>query len=242
MKISIVIPTYNCGQYLEKAILSVLNQSYKNKELIVIDGRSTDNTKEILKKYGDRLKWISEKDKGQADAINKGFKMATGDIVAWLNADDYYEPNIFDDVVEEFKKDNDTVLVYGKCKSIDENGEFIKINTPPRKITRKKLINNGNYIYQPSSFYKKKTVEQIGFLDDNLNYWMEYDLYIKLLDNGKSKYIDKKLSNFMIREGQKSDKKNKKEMNKELIEISRKHGGSKLSKIFIYNLISKIIK
>jgi glycosyltransferase involved in cell wall biosynthesis len=242
MKISITIPTYNCGQYLEKAILSVLNQPYRNKELIVIDGGSTDNTMEIIRKYEDQIKWISEKDSGQADAINKGFKRATGEIIAWLNADDYYEENIFDIVIAEFKENEDINLVYGNCRSVDENNYIVKINKPPAKITTKKLISNGNYIYQPSSFYRKQVVSEVGFLDDKLTYWMEYDLYIKLLKKGYGKYLNKILSNFTIRDDQKSNKKNSSEMNKELIRISQKHGGSRFSKIFLSNIISKIIK
>jgi glycosyltransferase involved in cell wall biosynthesis len=239
MKISIIIPTYNCGQYIEKAILSVLNQSYTNKELIVIDGVSTDNTIEILKKYDNQITWVSEKDSGQAEAINKGFKMSTGEIVSWLNADDYYEPNIFEDIVSEFKKNNDIVLVYGKCKSINENNNETNINIPPKKITPKKLIKNGNYIYQPSSFYKSEIVKKNNYVDEVLNYWMEYDLYIKLLRNGKAQYLDKILSNFIIRDSQKSNERNREVMDQELIDISMKHGGGKFSKIFLSNIIKK---
>jgi|AntRauTorckE6833_2_1112554.scaffolds.fasta_scaffold04717_7 glycosyltransferase involved in cell wall biosynthesis len=241
MKISIVIPTYNCGQYLEKAILSVLNQPYENKELIVIDGNSTDNTLEILEKYKDRLKWVLEKDSGQAEAINKGFKMSSGEIVTWLNADDYYEPVIFNYIAKEFNEDKNIVLVYGNCRNVDKKRKEIKINFPPEEVSVKKLISNGNYIYQPSSFYLKKTLREIGFINENLNYWMEYDLYIKLLKKGSGKYIDRILSNFMIREDQKSNKKNREKMNKELITISRKHGGTRLSKIYFSTIIHKII-
>jgi len=242
MKISIIIPTYNCGEYLEKAILSVLNQSYENKELIVIDAESIDNTKEILEKYSNQLRWISEKDSGQADAINKGFKMASGEIVAWLNADDYYETDIFDDVVGEFKKDKEIVVVYGKCNTVDLDGNLIVKNTPPREITTKKMINKGNFIYQPASFLKKEAVEKVGYLDERLNYWMEYDLFIKLSKIGKLSFIDETLSNFTKREDQKSDRKNKKEMNKELYIISKRYNNKIISKINIKFLINKILE
>lgn len=241
MKISIIIPTYNCGQYLEKAILSVLNQPYQDKELIVIDGNSNDNTIEIIKKYSEQIKWISEKDSGQAEAANKGFKMATGEIVTWLNADDYYELDIFNDVVGEFKKDETVVVVYGKCNTVDLGGKTIIKNTPPEEITTKKMITGGNFINQPASFLKKDAVEKVGYLDEKLNYWMEYDLFIKLSKIGKLSFINKTLSSFTKREDQKSDRKNKKEMNKKIININLKHGGSKLSKFFFLNIIKNII-
>lgn len=239
MKISIIIPTYNCGKYIKKAIDSVLNQSYQNKELIVVDGKSDDGTLKILESYGDRIKWISEKDYGQGDAINKGFKIATGEIVTWLNADDYYESNIFENIVEEFKKDKNIVLVYGKQRSISK--DLIIINTPPSYISLRKMLNEGNFIHQPSSFYKLETIKKINYVDASLYYWMEYDLFIKLLNNGKSLYIDKVLSNFMIREDQKSNPKNYKKMDKELYSISRRHGGNYFSKIFFVNIYHKLL-
>lgn len=235
MKISIIIPTYNCGKYIQRAIESVLNQPYSDKELIVVDGGSNDNTIEILKSYGDKINWVSERDSGQADAINKGFKIADGEISTWLNADDYYEPNIFNDIVESFKKDKNIVLVYGKQKSIKMNSPMV-INIPPKNISVREMIQMGNFIHQPSSFYLLDIVRKVGYLDSNLNYWMEYDLFIKLLKNGESLYLDKILSNFTIREDQKSNLKNIIEMDKELLKISRKHGGSFFSKIFFVNI------
>jgi glycosyltransferase involved in cell wall biosynthesis len=227
-KFSIIIPTYNCGQYLQKAIDSALNQEYPYKEIIVIDGNSTDTTVALLKSYGDKISWISEPDKGQADAINKGFSMAKGHIVSWLNADDYYEPNILREIADVFSMNNDAVLVYGNCKTVSK--DKFEINIPPKHITAQELIDKGNLLYQPSSFYLLETVRNNSYLDDSLTYWMEYDLYIKLLQNGKGYYIDKILSNFTKREDQKSNPHNFPHMDKELLKISRKYGLSYFSK------------
>lgn len=236
-KISIVIPTYNCGQYIKKAIDSVLQQPYPNKELIVIDGDSKDNTTEILKSYGDKIVWVSEKDNGQADAINKGFKMSSGEIVAWLNADDFYEPNIFDTVVKQFEEKG-VALVYGKCRSFGDN---ISIeNLPPKSLNSKLLINRGNFTYQPATFFKKKYIESVGWLDDTLNYWMEYDLSIKLLLEGEARYVDLILANFLIRKDQKSNLQNSKEMDQELLKISQRYGGGKISKIYLSYVYRKL--
>ncbi|MFA7193544.1 MAG: glycosyltransferase family 2 protein [Candidatus Paceibacterota bacterium] len=239
MKISIIIPSYNLGRYIKRTIDSVIDQDYENKELIVIDGGSRDETVDILKSYGDKIFWISEKDKGQSDAINKGFKIATGDVVAWINADDYYEPNILSKVAEEFSKNKGEIsILYGKCNSVSDTSTLV--NTPPENISSHKLINSGNLIYQPSSFYDLDLVRKVGYLDDSLEYWMEYDLYIKLIKEKPSKYIDLVLSNFMVREDQKSNSKNKSDMDKELILISKRHGGGKIfSKIYIKNLLNK---
>jgi len=237
MKISIIIPSYNCGQYIKRAIDSVLNQPYTDKELIVIDGGSKDDTIEILKSYGEKIKWISEKDNGQADAINKGFKMGTGEIITWLNADDYYEPDIFGKVVKAFGPK--TTMVYGKCRSFSDTKDFI--NTPPRNLSAKKLIRGGNYIYQPASFYNRGAVEKGGGIDISLNYWMEYDLFIKLFKQGEGEFIDVILTNFMVREGQKSDLKNIISMDKELCAISKKYGGLLFSKVLISSFYHKIL-
>lgn len=237
MRISIIIPTYNCAKYIKKAIDSILNQPYEDKELIVIDGNSKDNTVEILKSYGEKIKWISEKDNGQSDAINKGFKIATGEIITWLNADDYYEPDIFRKINNEFENKK-IVLLYGKCRSISTKKAII--NVPPQNITIRDLINKGNLIYQPSSFYNKSVVDEIGLLDSSLNYWMEYDLFIKLLQKGKSSYLDEILANFTIREDQKSNRKNILIMDKELWEISKKYNGNIFSKLFLSIIYHKI--
>ena len=256
MKFSIVTPVYNTEKYIAKAIDSVLSQKGDFEiEYIIQDGSSTDQTVAIIKSYDKQLKtglypincksvtfhWTSEKDSGQSDAINKGFKIATGDIVAWLNADDRYTQDAFQKISDIFKKGDDTVLVYGKCISVCENGQIIKENKPPVLITRDLLINKGNLIFQPSSFYRRTSVESVKFLDSLLYYWMEYDLYIKLLSVGKSIFINDILSEFTVREGQKSDTKNIINMDKELYSISRKYGGEIFSKIFFSNLWHKII-
>ena len=121
--ISVVIPSFNQAKYIEKSILSVLNQDYPNKELIIIDGGSNDGTVEILKKYDGYIKyWISENDKGQSDALNKGFKVCSGDIYAWLNSDDLFLPNAFSYAVKELSKKNKKIC-YGDWVYIDENDE-----------------------------------------------------------------------------------------------------------------------
>ena len=121
MKISIITPSYNQAAFIERTILSVLNQNYFDLEYIIMDGGSTDGTTEILKKYSDKIIWKSEKDSGQSDALNKGLKIATGYIVAYLNSDDTYELGTLKKIAEFFQNNLGKKWVYGKCKIINEN-------------------------------------------------------------------------------------------------------------------------
>ena len=122
--ISIVTPSLNQGAYIEENIKSVLEQKYPHFEHIIIDGSSTDGTIDILMKYG-HVKWVSEKDNGQSEAINKGFKMAKGEIIGWLNSDDCYEPNTLFTVIQELNSAEHKYVVFGDCYAIDEKGNRI---------------------------------------------------------------------------------------------------------------------
>lgn len=238
MKISIIIPSYNYGQYIEKAILSILSQNYPDKELIIIDGGSTDNTVNILKKYDGKIKWISEKDKGQADAINKGLWMSTGDIFAYLNADDYYEKNVFQDIAQIFSINREITLVYGKCRTTSP--QKIVINAPQKTIVRKDLLRYGNITYQPATFFRADALKNEGGVG-GYHYMMEYDMNLKALKHGKAYYLDKIMANFLQHPGQKSGSENEKAMAQETVRISRAHGGGYFSSLSIASFKDNII-
>ncbi len=163
--VSIVTPSYNHGLYIEATIQSVLQQDYPNLEYIVIDGGSQDDTVEILKRYGDRLCWISEPDHGQADAINKGFRMARGEILAWLNSDDTYLPGAVRQAVEYFQKHPDTSMVYGEGQHVDAAGHIIEpYTTEPFDYQR---LSERCFICQPTVFFRAHVFRDIGPLDTN---------------------------------------------------------------------------
>lgn len=195
IKVTIVTPSYNQGEYIERTILSVINQTYKNIEYIIFDSCSTDNTINILSRYKDRVKIFVEKDKGQTDAINKGFKMASGHIVGWINSDDELLPDCVEKVVNAFNKGENIGIVYGDTILIDKDDNEIGDAKNPN-ITFNKLININSSVVQPGSFYKKDLVEKVGYLDDNLNYVMDFDLWIKLLKISNAYYIPEYLSKF----------------------------------------------
>ncbi len=194
--VSIITPSYNQGKFIEDTIRSVLSQDYTNVEYIVIDGGSTDNTVDILKKYEGKFKWISEKDKGQSDAINKGFKMAKGDILAWLNSDDTYLQGAISKVADFFQTHPDTGAVYGKTHFIDEAGKIVgQYPTEPFDFKRLAVF---NFICQPSMFFKKIVWNEIGGLDMNLNYSMDYDLWIKIVRRFRVEYFNEFLSTYRL--------------------------------------------
>jgi len=221
MKVSVITPSLNQALFIEHTILSVKSQSYPNIEHIVIDGRSTDETIQILKKYH-HLIWLSEPDKGQPDAINKGFKLASGDIIAWLNSDDLYEPNIMSSVVHEFKNDTAIDMIYGNCNYIDESDKVLFAYIPP-SFNLKRLINSCyNYIPQPTVFYKKSVLQEMGLLDTNYSYAFDYDFFIRMGQKYRIKKVDLTLASYRKHSLTKTEKEILK-MRKESLLIGKKY-------------------
>lgn len=198
-KISVVTPTYNCALYIEKCIESVLAQDYPNFEHIIVDGASKDGTLDILNKYP-HLKWISEPDNGEAEALNKGLRMVTGDIIGWLNADDRYMRGTFWKVVNEIKKDKDIKLIYGKTVFINENGFPTHWVIPAAPInlatlTRWFQLN----LFQPSIFFSTKILKDVGYFRQDLKYGIDYEYWLRIAARGyKFHFIDAVLSQAMI--------------------------------------------
>jgi len=206
---SIITPSYNQGQFIEDTIQSVLDQEgYFSIDYIIMDGGSKDNSVDIIKKYehllnngkypvkckGIQYRWISEKDKGQSHAINKGFAMAHGDIGAWLNSDDYYEQGAFSTVVDFFQNNTTAAMVYG-------NGYILNSNTRQKLpylaeplFDLWKLIHLYDFILQPSAFMKLEALKNAGFLDEQLHYIMDWELWIRLSQFGNIIHIPEKLS------------------------------------------------
>lgn len=180
-KISIVTPSFNQGKYLEKTILSVLEQGYPNFEYIIIDGGSTDNSVEIIKKYEQHLKyWVSESDRGQSHAINKGFEHTTGDLLAWLNSDDWYAPGALTAVAELYAANSDVGAVVGAGEMVDEAGNRMLYNQP-LDVTIDTLFGwLKNFFWQPSCFFTKNAWDNCGPVDEDAHYAMDLDLWLKI--------------------------------------------------------------
>ena len=221
MKITIITPSYNQGQFIEQTIQSVLGQNYSNLEYIVMDGGSTDNTVEILKKYEGKLKWFSKKDKGQSDAINKGLKMATGSVVAWINSDDYYLPGTLQKVANEFEKNTNLKWFTGDYIIIDAKGKEIhsfvraykKFFSQFSSISTLSLL---NYINQPSTFWRRAFIKQIGYLNESYRYCMDYDLWLRFMKVSPPAIINYPLSAFRIHSASKGGSQYKAQFREEI--------------------------
>jgi len=176
--VSIVTPSYNHGPYIEATIQSVINQDYPHLEYIVIDGGSQDNTVELLKRYADRLCWISEPDHGQADAINKGFRRARGEILAWLNSDDTYLPGAVRQVVEYFQKHPEVGMVYGAGQHIDVEGHVIAPYAT--ELFDYQRLSERCFICQPTVFFRADVFREVGPLDTTLRYCLDYEYWMRV--------------------------------------------------------------
>jgi glycosyltransferase involved in cell wall biosynthesis len=218
-KISIITPCYNSEEFIEQTIKSILNQNYPNLEYIVMDGGSTDSTVEILKKYP-QIIWFSEKDKGQSDAINKGLKKATGEILAFLNADDTYEPRSLKAVAEFFSNQPKKLWVTGKCKIIDTKGQEIQKGIAVYKnfwlkhYSYNKLLVI-NFISQPATFWRKEIIQKFGFFDENLHLTMDYDFWLRIGERHHLGFINQNLADFRIQPQAKGATQFKKQFHEE---------------------------
>lgn len=197
-KISIVTPSYNQGNFLEETIRSVLLQNYPNLEYIIMDGRSTDDSVEIIKKYEPWLTyWVSEKDNGQADAIQKGFQKATGEIIGWLNSDDFYLPNILIKIGKKIKCDPNLEFIVGGGIVVNGDSRFIdKYYSFPQSF--ESLLAIGQFFNQASSFWRRDIYYGVGELDVGLSFCMDYDLFLRLTRRRQPSNIDCLISAFRL--------------------------------------------
>ncbi len=177
--ISVVTPSFNQGDFIAETIESVLGQDYPALEYQVIDGGSTDTTREVLKYYGKRFYWISAPDNGQSSAINQGWQNACGEILAWLNSDDIYYPGALQEVARFFLEQPEVDILYGNCDYIDKKSQRLQ-SYPTQPFNFMKLVRSTiNYIPQPAVFLRRKVLEQIGYLDESLHFVMDFDYWLR---------------------------------------------------------------
>ena len=221
-RISVVTPSLNQAAFIELTIRSVLDQNYPALDYIVVDGGSTDGTQAILQKYGERLRWLSEKDRGQTDAINKGMRMADGELLAYLNADDVYLPGTFDTVARYFEAHPQVDWVYGDCRLIDEMGRSIgRLKAPRFNLNR--MILRGEYIPQPAAFWRRTAATAIGEFDVTRRYSMDYDFFIRLGQHSPGHRLDAELACFRLQPASKTISSEENHW-RETLKVSEQHG------------------
>jgi GT2 family glycosyltransferase len=210
-RISVITPSYNQGQYLEQTVRSVLLQDYPNLEYIVIDGGSTDESVEILKHYGSQIRyWVSEPDGGQSMAINKGLRQCTGDIIAYLNSDDYYLPGALHAVARAFMQQPGIDLVYGRCDIVGEQNEkkgdqFGSVASFQDILDLWGVWWTKGQMVQPEVFWTRRIMDRIGLFHEHLTYAMDYDYWLRILRAGSRVLrLDYPLAAFRLHGAQKS--------------------------------------
>ena len=238
--VSIVTPSFNQARYIEATIQSVLTQDYPRIEYIVIDGGSTDGTLDILKKHADRISfWVSEPDKGQTDAINKGFARARGDILAWINSDDTYEPGAVAAAVGYLQEHPEVGMVYGDCNFINESGRRIgRFNAAQ---TDQRLLRRGYvHIPQQASFFRADLWRQVGPLDPSFFFAMDYDLWTRLAARSQLNYVPQTWANFRLHTSGKTIVADDRCW-PEMIRVHYRDGGSFFSAIVAKYYIRKVV-
>lgn len=238
IKVSVVTPSYNQGRFIEETIKSVISQEGDFfLEYLIMDGGSKDETVDVIKKYerlllekkypvrckGIEFHWVSEKDKGQADAVNKGFRAAKGELLGWLNSDDTYAPRAIDKAVKYFEGHGDVSMAYGEGYHMDEQGKVIE-RYPTESFSWERLLETC-FICQPTVFLKRTVLDEAGFLDDSLHYCMDYEYWLRVSRKLKIGFMNEYLASTRLHAETKTMSR-KKEVISEITEVIKKINGS----------------
>ena len=239
MLVSIVTPSFNQARYLEATIRSVLSQKSVEIEYLIADGGSTDGSLEIIQKYAPHLAWwVSEKDRGQTDAINKGFAHAHGDILAWLNSDDTYEADAVAQAITYLQAHPEVGLVYGDTNYIDSQGQVIG-RFPAAQTDYRRLRQGYVHIPQQASFWRADLWKQVGPLDASYYFAMDYDLWVRLAGISKIVYVQGLWANFRLHGDAKTISADDRCW-PEMLKVHRREGGTWFSVIYAKYWLRKL--
>ena len=234
LKISIITPSLNQGKYIKDTINSVLKQNYTNFEHIVIDGLSNDNTLAILKSYK-HIKWISEKDDGPANAINKGIRLADGDIITWLNADDYYDLDVFNCVNDLFTSTPDISFLCGNLTYVDEYKNILFEDKTVNFDFNYLIDNSADVVRQPSTFFTKNILSQTEYLNEDIKLVFDYEFFLRILKIANPFFVNRNFAFYRDYENTLT-RKNLRRQAFEIFKVSRRYGGKLFSNLNKHNL------
>jgi len=234
--VSIVTPSYNQAEYLAENLHSVTVQRAQGIEVqhLVMDGGSTDGTVALLE-ASTGVTWVSKKDRGQSDAINKGFRAAQGAIIGWINSDDYYVPGAVARVVSYFEEHPEAMWLYGKCYIVDRTSR-VTDEYDTSDFDLETLINRKNFIPQQSTFFRRQLLDQVGYLDESLQLCMDYDYWIRIGKLYPGHFLQEYLACFRRHKDAKTSKQAPRHW-AEFLEVSRKYGGKRFSMIYLRMLM-----
>jgi glycosyltransferase involved in cell wall biosynthesis len=239
--VTIVTPSFNQANYLERTILSVLDQDYPNLEYIIIDGGSTDGSLEIIQKYAGRLSsWVSEPDLGQTDAINKGFEKASGQILAWINSDDTYNPGAIREAVGFLQEHPDIGMVYSDADFINARDEVIGA-FPAAQTDRTRMLRGYVHVPQQTTFFRANLWKKVGPLDTSFFFAMDYDLWVRLSALAPMVYYPHRIwANFRLHDDGKTIAADERCW-PEMLRVHRREGGTWFSVIQIKYLLRRLL-
>lgn len=221
--ISIVTPSYNQAQFIEETIQSVLEQDYARREYLIFDGGSNDGSVEIIRRYEDRLDfWISERDRGQSHAINKGFSIARGDVLTWLNSDDVLLPGALSTVAGCFDRHPEVDLVYGDFVYTNLQGAIIRRRKVFPRISYDQLVFH-DYLGQPAVFFRRSLFEQVGSIDESLTYGMDWELFLRMWKVAQTMHVARELATYRIHESAKGSSEDDDRFQRDTRIIQKRH-------------------
>jgi glycosyltransferase involved in cell wall biosynthesis len=196
--ISVITPSYNQAEFIAETIESVLTQDYTRREYLILDGASTDGSVDIIRRYAEQLDyWVSEPDRGQSHAINKGFALAHGDVLTWLNSDDVFLPGALSAVADCFARHPEVDLVYGDFVYTDLKGKVLRRRKVFPKISYDQLVGH-DYLGQPAVFFRRGLLEQVGLVDESLYYSMDWDLFLRMWKVACPMHLPRELATFRL--------------------------------------------
>lgn len=238
--VSIITPSFNQAQFLEETIRSVLDQDYPCIEYILIDGGSADGSLEVIQRHAGRLaRWVSEPDRGQTDAINKGFAWANGEILAWLNSDDTYLRGAVGEAVDYLVTHPEAGMVYGDANLIDKDGQVIG-RFPAKQTDYRRLRRGYVHIPQQASFFRASLWKRVGPLDPTFFFAMDYDLWIRLARLAPLHYTPRLWANFRLHSGGKSVVADDRCW-PEMLRVHQREGGSRFSWLYFKARIRPLV-